>query len=305
MKQYLTLLQQVLDEGIETADRTGIWTKKIFWAQMKYNLADGFPLVTTKKTFLRAIFVEMIWLIRWATNIKYLVDRNVRIWNERPFQKYIDDNKLTNEFPRYSDVWKEKMDRFVEQIKTDESFASQRGDLWPVYGKQRRDFWGQGVDQLAIAIDQIRNNPNSRRIIVNARNPAQLDEMLLPPCHMFYQWNVDTTNNILNLQMYQRSADMFLWVPFNIASYSLLLILVAKITGLTPGIFTHTLWDAHIYMNHLDAVNTQLSRQPHPLPKIEILKNIQSLEDLEDLEREDIQLHDYICHPRIKASVAV
>jgi len=305
MKQYLSLLQNIKETWVETADRTWVGTKKIFWAQMKYNLADGFPLVTTKKTFLRAVFVELIWLIRGETNIKYLVDRNVRIRNERPFQKYIDDNNLTADYPRYSDLRKEKMNRFVEKIKIDDNFAQLRWDLWPVYGYQWRNYGGQWVDQLATALEQIKSNPNSRRIIINARNPAQLEEMLLPPCHMFYQWNVDTTNNILNLQMYQRSADMFLWVPFNIASYSLLLILVSKITWYSPGTFTHTLWDAHIYTNHIEAVNTQLSRDPYPLPKIEILKELQSINDLEDLEREDIKLLNYISHPRIKASVAV
>ena len=308
MKQYLDLLQHIKDHGVNKNDRTWVGTRGIFWAQMKFDLAQGFPLVTTKKTFLRAIIVELIWLVRGETNIKYLVDRNVRIWNERPFQKYLEDNNLEEKYPKYSEAWKEKMTEFVETIKTkdaDDPFVQKRWDLWPVYGHQRRNFNSEGVDQLRIAIEQIKNNPTSRRIIVNAWNPAQLKEMLLPPCHMFYQFNVDTTNNKLHLQMYQRSCDMFLGVPFNIASYSALLILIAKITGYKPWTFVHTLGDAHIYQNHRDAVNEQLSREPYPLPELKIKKNIKTLEDIEQLERDDFELINYQSHPRIPAPVAV
>lgn len=264
--------------------------------------------MTTKKTFLRAIIVELIWLTRGDTNIKYLVDRNVKIWNEWPFQRYLRDNNLEENFPKYSDARKEKMKWFVDEIKNlpaDDEFVLKRGDLGPVYGKQWRNFNDQGVDQLANAIEQIRTNPTSRRIIINAWNPVQIKDMLLPPCHMFFQFNVDTTNNKLHLQMYQRSADMFLGVPFNIASYSTLLLLVAKITGYEAGDFVHTLGDAHIYQNHREAVNEQLSRSPLPLPTLEVLKDITTLEDIQNMEREDFDLQNYQSHGRISAPVAV
>lgn len=308
MKQYLDLLQHIKDTGVDKDDRTGVGTRGIFGAQMRYDLSEWFPLVTTKKTYLRGIIVELIWLVRGETNIKYLVDRDVRIWNERPFQNYLKKNSLEAEFPQYSDIWHEKMQRFVDEIKrlpANDEFVVQWGDLGPVYGHQRRNFNSEGVDQLAIAIEQIRKNPTSRRIIVNAWDPVQLSEMLLPPCHMFYQFNVDTTNNKLHLQMYQRSADMFLGVPFNIASYSTLLMLIAKITGYEPGTFVHTLGDAHIYQNHRDAVNEQLSREPRQFPELKLLKDIQTLEDIESLEREDFELVGYDPHPRISAPVAV
>lgn len=308
MNQYLTLLKHIKEHGVDSSDRTGIWTRKVFGAQMRYDLQKGFPLVTTKKTFLRGIVVELIWLVRGETNIKYLVDRNVRIWNERPFQHYLKQNNLEDQFPKYSDVWHEKMTEFVETIKTkepDDPFVQKRWDLWPVYGYQWRNFNGSWVDQLQQAVDLIRMDPESRRIIVNAWNPAQIDHMLLPPCHMFYQLNCDTANNKLHLQMYQRSCDMFLGVPFNIASYSTLLLLLAKITWYEPGTFVHTLGDAHIYQNHRKAVDTQLSREPFPLSQLRILKNIKTLEDIEQLEREDFSLENYQSHGRIKAPVAV
>ena len=275
---------------------------------MRFDLADWFPLVTTKKTFLRWIVVELIWLIRWETNIKYLVDRNVRIWNERPFQNYLNKNNLEEEFPKYSEAWKEKMTRFIQTIKEkdfNDPFVQERWDLGPVYGYQWRNYNGAWVDQLAQAIELIRSNPTSRRIIVNAWNPAQIQDMLLPPCHMFYQMNVDTTNNKLHLQMYQRSCDMFLWVPFNIASYSTLLLLLAKITWLEAWTFVYTQGDTHIYQNHRDAVNEQLTRDPLPLPELKLLKDIKTLEDIEALEWEDFELVNYQSHSRIKAPVAV
>ncbi len=308
MKQYLDLLKDIRDNGIWKDDRTGTWVRGIFGMQAKYNLEDGFPLVTTKKTFLRGIVVELIWLIRWETNIKYLVDRDVHIWDEWPFQNYIDSNNLRDKFPMYSEAWFEEKTRFIEKIKSlpsTDKFVVKWGELGPVYGHQWRNFNSEWVDQLKNAIEQIKNNPTNRRIIVSAWNPAQIDQMLLPPCHAFFQFNVDTTNNKLNLQLYQRSADMFLWVPFNIASYSTLLLLVAKITWLKPWTFTHTLWDAHIYNNHVEQVNLQLSREPFSLPELKILKNIKTLEDLEDLEWSDFKLENYQCHDRIAAPVAV
>lgn len=308
MKQYLELLKNIKDNGIWKDDRTWTWVRWLFWMQAKYDLADWFPLVTTKKTFLRVILVELIWLLKWETNIKYLVDRNVKIWDEWPFQNYLDSNNLAEKFPKYSNEWIEEKNKFIEKIKNlpaDDTFVIKWGDLWPVYWHQWRNFNSQWVDQIKNAIEQIKQNPTNRRIIVSAWNPVQINEMLLPPCHAFFQFNVDTTNNILNLQMYQRSADMFLWVPFNIASYATLLILIAKITWLKAGTFTHTLGDAHIYNNHIEQVNTQLSRNPFSLPELKILKDIKTLEDLEKLEWEDFELINYKCHEKITAPVAV
>lgn len=308
MKQYLDLLKDIKENGIGKDDRTGTGVRGLFGMQAKYNLDDGFPLVTTKKTFLRIIIVELIWLIRWETNIKYLVDRKCHIWDEWPFQNYLEKNNLAEKFPKYSDEWMEEKKKFITKLQDlpqEDEFVKKWWDLWPVYGHQWRNFNSQGVDQLKNAISQIKNNPTNRRIIVSAWNPVQIDDMLLPPCHAFFQFNVDTTNNRLNLQLYQRSADMFLWVPFNIASYSTLLMLVAKITGLTPGTFTHTLGDAHMYNNHVDQVNQQLWNEPLPLPELKILKDIQTLEDIETLEWADFELLNYTSHGVIKAPVAV
>lgn len=308
MKQYLDILQKIFDEGVEVTDRTGVGTKSVFGMQARYDLREGFPLVTTKKTFLRGIVVELIWLIRWDTNIKYLVDRKVGIWNEWPFQNYLKLNNLEEKFPSYSDEWMEEKKAFIEKIRelpADDDFVVKYGDLGPVYGKQWRDFNGEWVDQIQNLVERIKSNPECRRLIVSAWNPAQIQSMLLPPCHSFFQFNVDTTNNVLNLQLYQRSADTFLGVPFNIASYSTLLMLIAKITGYTPGTFVHTLWDAHIYQNHYDQVHLQLSRDPLPLPELKLLKDVKTIEDIEKLEWEDFELLWYESHERIVAPVAV
>lgn len=308
MKQYLDLLREIKQNWIERNDRTWTWTIGIFGMQAKYNLADWFPLVTTKKTFLRWIIVELIWLIRGETNIKYLVDRDVHIWDEWPFQNYLKENNLEEKFPKYSEKWIEEKKNFTEKIKNlaeNDEFVKKYWDLWPVYWKQWRNFNWENIDQLKNAVELIKNNPENRRIIVSAWNPAEIEEMLLPPCHCFFQFNVDTKNKKLNLQLYQRSADMFLWVPFNIASYSALLLLISKITWLKPGVFTHTLWDAHIYKNHLEQVDLQLSREPFPLPELNILKEIKNLEDLEKLEWSDFELKDYKSHEAIKWAVAV
>ncbi|MDD3144621.1 MAG: thymidylate synthase [Candidatus Gracilibacteria bacterium] len=308
MKQYLELLKDIRDNGIGKDDRTGTGVRGLFGMQAKYDLKQGFPLVTTKKTFLRGIVVELIWLIRGETNIKYLVDRDVHIWDEWPFQNYIDLNKLNEQFLKYSEVWFAEKTRFIEKIKSlpeTDQFVIKYGDLGPVYGHQWRNFNSEGVDQIKTAIEQIKTNPTNRRIIVSAWNPAQLSEMLLPPCHAFFQFNVDTTNKELNLQLYQRSADMFLGVPFNIASYATLLLLISKITGYKAGTFTHTLGDSHIYNNHIDQVNLQLSREPLALPVLKILKDIKTLEDLENLEWDDFELVNYKSHERITAPVAV
>lgn len=308
MKQYLELLREIRENWIEKDDRTWTWTKSIFWLQAKYDLSLWFPLVTTKKTFLRWIIVELIWLIRGETNIKYLVDRDVHIWDEWPFQNYLKENDLEKNFPKYSTKWLEEKKNFIEKIKSlpeNDAFVKKYWDLGPVYWKQWRNFNWQNIDQIKNAIFQIKNNPENRRIIVSAWNPVEIEKMLLPPCHSFFQFNVDTKNKKLDLQLYQRSADMFLWVPFNIASYSALLILISKITWLKPGNFIHTLWDAHIYKNHFEQVDLQLSRKPLKLPELNILKEVKTLEDLENLEWSDFELKNYESYESIKAPVAV
>jgi len=323
MKQYLDLLREIQDAWVHKDDRTGTWVTSVFGMQAKYNLADWFPLVTTKKTFLRIIIVELIWLIRGETNIKYLVDRKCHIWDEWPFQNYLEQNGLAEKFEKHSEEWLAEKKVFIQKIKdlpADDEFVVKWWDLGPVYGHQWRNFNGghthafktgntdtanTWVDQIAKVIDTIKNNPTDRRIIVSAWNPAQKDDMLLPPCHAFFQFNVDTTNNVLNLQLYQRSADIFLGVPFNIASYSTLLMMIAEITGLKAGTFVHTLWDAHIYDNHVDQVNEQLTRDPLPLPELKINKKLTCLEDIENLEWEDFELLNYQSHWVIKAPVAV
>lgn len=323
MKQYLNLLQKIKDNWVHKDDRTGTGVTSVFGMQSRYNLQDGFPLVTTKKTFLRIIIVELIWLIRGETNIKYLVDRKCHIWDEWPFQNYLEQNGLADGLEKHSEQWLAAKKEFIDKIKNlpaDDDFVVRWWDLGPIYGHQWRNFngghshafktWNQdttntGVDQITHIIDTIKNNPTDRRIIVSAWNPAQKDDMLLPPCHAFFQFNVDTTNNILNLQLYQRSADIFLGVPFNIASYSTLLMMIAEITGLTAGSFVHTLWDAHIYDNHVDQVDEQLSREPLSLPELKINKTLKTLEDIENLEWSDFELIDYKSHWAIKAPVAV
>lgn len=322
-QQYLDLLRTIKEKWVHKDDRTGTWVTSYFWMQSRYDLQDWFPLITTKKTFLRIIIVELIWLIRGETNIKYLVDRKCHIWDEWPFQNYLEKNQLTEKFPKYSEQWMEEKKNFISKIKelpADDPFVLQWWDLGPVYGHQWRNFnWGHThafttwnmdptntwVDQLQKVVDTIKNNPTDRRIIVSAWNPTQKDDMLLPPCHAFFQFNVDTTNNLLHLQLYQRSADIFLGVPFNIASYSALLIMIAEITWLKPGTFVHTLGDAHIYDNHVDQVDEQLSREPFPFPQLKINKKLQTLEDIENLEWEDFELIWYESHGVIKAPVAV
>ena len=308
MKQYHKLLENIMQNGEESDDRTWVGTKSIFGAQTRYNLQDWFPLVTTKKTFLRGIVVELIWLIRWETNIKYLVDRKVGIWNEWPFQNYLKKRKLEEKFPKYSEEWLKEKEKFIEKIQklpADDDFVQEYWDLGPVYGKQWRDFNKEWVDQLTKVIERIKTHPECRRLIVSAWNPAMIDDMLLPPCHAFFQFHTNKKTNTLDLQLYQRSADTFLWVPFNIASYSILLMLVAKITGYKPWTFVHTLWDAHIYKNHYEQVAEQLSRVPYDLPELKILKNLETLEDIEKLEWEDFELVNYKSHSTIKAPIAV
>ena len=288
MKQYLDLIRKVLNEGTKKEDRTWTGTISYFGYQMRFNLEDGFPLVTTKKVHLKSIIHELLWFIHGDTNIKYLVDNGVSIWNDWPYKKY-------TESPEFSG---ESMEEFVEKIKNDDEFAKKWGDLGPVYGKQWRNF--EGVDQLKNIIDEIKRNPDSRRLIVSSWNPKEVPNMALPPCHSLYQFYV--IDGKLSLQLYQRSGDIFLGIPFNIASYALLLMMVAKVTGLKPGTFVHTIGDAHIYLNHIEQVNLQLSREPFPLPKMIIHRDT---DNIEDFKYEDFELVDYQCHGRIKGAVAV
>ncbi len=292
MKQYLDFIKHILDNGTKKEDRTGVGTISTFGYQMRFDLSKGFPLLTTKKVYLRAIIHELLWFIKGDTNIKYLVDNNVKIWNDWPYKKYT----LSKEYKG------ESMDEFIEKIKTDEEFAKVWGELGPVYGHEWRHFDGQDCykDQLAWVINEIKTNPNSRRLIVNAWQAAYVDQMALPPCHMAFQFYVN--NGKLSCQLYQRSADAFLGVPFNIASYSLLTMMIAKICNLEVGEFIHTFGDCHIYLNHLDQIDEQLSRTPRNLPQMIIKRKV---DNIEDYTFDDFELVGYDPHPAIKGAVAV
>lgn len=264
MKQYLDLCQRVLNEGTEKHDRTGTGTISVFGHQMRFNLEEGFPLLTTKKLHLKSIIYELLWFLKGDTNVKYLQDHGVRIWNE---------------------------------------WADENGELGPVYGHQWRswpDYQGGHIDQITQLVEQIKKNPDSRRHIVSAWNVAEVNNMALPPCHTLFQFYV--ADGRLSLQLYQRSADIFLGVPFNIASYALLLQMMAQVTGLKAGDFVHTFGDAHIYLNHIEQVKLQLTRDPRPLPKMLINPDVK---DLLDFKFEDFQLVDYDPHPHIAGVVAV
>ena len=292
MKQYLELCQKVLEEGYYKDDRTNTGTVSYFGAQMRFNLQDGFPLLTTKRVHLKSIIYELLWFIKGDTNIKYLVDHDVRIWNEWPYET----------FKKSSDYNGETIEEFVEKIKIDDEFAKKHGDLGPVYGKQWRNFGidKYSVDQLGNVIQQIKENPTSRRLIVCAWNPLEIDQMALPPCHSLFQFYVN--DNKLSCMLYQRSADLFLGVPFNIASYALLTMMVAKVCNLELGDFVHTLGDAHIYSNHFEQIKKQLARTPRALPKMNILRDVKNIEDF---VFEDFELVDYNPHKGIKGKVAV
>ncbi len=264
MRQYLDLMQHILDHGVDREDRTGTGTLSVFGHQMRFDLAEGFPLVTTKKCHLRSIVHELLWFLKGDTNVKYLNDNGVSIWNE---------------------------------------WADENGDLGPVYGKQWRSWQcpdGQTIDQIDQVVTSLTQNPYSRRHLVVAFNPADVNQMALPPCHAFFQFYV--ARGKLSCQLYQRSADVFLGVPFNIASYALLTMMIAQVTKLQPGEFIHTLGDAHLYSNHLDQARLQLSREPKALPTLEINPEVN---DLNDFAYEDFQLKNYDPHPHIKAEVAV
>lgn len=264
MKQYLDLLSHILENGNEKTDRTGTGTKSVFGYQMRFDLQKGFPLLTTKKLHTRSIFHELLWFLKGDTNIKYLHDNKVTIWDE---------------------------------------WADENGDLGPVYGKQWRAWQGADgkiTDQISQLIHQIKNTPDSRRMLVSAWNVGEVEQMALPPCHIVFQFYV--ANNKLSCQLYQRSADVFLGVPFNIASYALLTEMIAQVCGLKAGEFIHTLGDAHLYLNHLDQARLQLSRMPYELPKLVLNPEVK---DIFDFTYEDIKIENYVSHPHIKAEVAV
>jgi hypothetical protein len=264
MKQYLDLLNKVLREGVEKSDRTGTGTKSIFGYQMRFDLSEGFPLLTTKKLHLKSIIYELLWFLRGDQNIAYLHDHGVSIWDE---------------------------------------WADEQGNLGPIYGVQWRSWprYDKGsIDQIKSVIEEIKRQPDSRRMLVSAWNVAQLNEMRLPPCHILMQFNVAAGK--LSLQLYQRSADLFLGVPFNIASYSLLLMMISQVVGLQPGTFVHTLGDAHLYLNHIEQAKLQLEREPRPLPQMKINPEVK---DIDAFRYEDFLLEDYNPYPHIKASVAI
>ncbi len=288
MKQYLDLVKNVLNEGIKKEDRTGTGTISYFGYQMRFNLEDGFPLLTTKRVHLKSIIHELLWFIAGDTNIKYLVDHDVRIWNEWPYAA----------FQKSAEYQGETIEEFVEKIKTNDAFAKKYGNLGPVYGKQWRNF--NGVDQLEWLINEIRKNPTSRRLIISAWNPSEIEDMALPPCHCFMQFYVNEGK--LSCQLYQRSADIFLGVPFNITSYSLFTMMIAQVCNLKPGTFVHTIGDAHIYLNHLEQVNRQLKREPRALPTMRLNPNVKSIYDF---TFEDFTLEGYDPHKGIKGKVAV
>ena len=264
MKQYLDLLDTILNHGVKKTDRTGTGTISYFGYQMRFDLADGFPLLTTKKVHLKSIIYELLWFLNGDTNVKYLQDHGVRIWNE---------------------------------------WADPNGDLGPIYGYQWRHWRtpdGKEIDQIANIVNALKNNPDSRRHIVSAWNPADVDDMALPPCHTMFQFYV--ADGRLSCQLYQRSGDSFLGVPFNIASYALLTMMMAQVCGYKPGVFVHTLGDAHIYLNHLEQVNTQLQRTPYPLPTMRINPDVK---DIFSFQYEDFTLENYQCHPTIKGVISV
>lgn len=305
MRQYLELLEDIKKNGVRKDDRTGVGTISVFGRQLRFDLSEGFPLLTTKKMFTRGIIHELIWFLKGSTNIKYLVDNDVHIWDEWPYRHYlISQGKQVPDSS--SQTWKTGIKQFTDKIKADDKFAKEWGELGPVYGYQWRS-WptpnGKHIDQIAKVIEDITKNPNSRRIIISAWNVADIDEMAkagLPPCHLLFQFYV--AEGRLSCQMYQRSADTFLGVPFNIASYSLLTMMIAQVTGLKPGNFVHTFGDTHLYLNHLEQVDLQLSRQPRPLPQMKINTGVKSIDDF---KIDDFELVGYDPHPAIWAPIAV
>ncbi|MBK8704616.1 MAG: thymidylate synthase [Saprospiraceae bacterium] len=301
MKPYHSLLRHILDTGVRKSDRTGTGTISVFGYQMRFDLQEGFPLMTTKKVHLKSIIYELLWFLKGDTNIRYLVQNGVNIWNEWPFQHWLRDNGLEGEYPKYTAGWREKRDWFVQEFIANEELAAKWGELGPVYGYQWRNF--DGVDQISQLIHDIKRNPDSRRLIVSAWNPKDIPVMAksgLPPCHTMFQFYV--AEGKLSCQLYQRSADVFLGVPFNIASYALLTLMVAQVCGLQPGDFVHTFGDVHLYLNHIEQAQLQLSREPKQLPTMVVNP---AVDDIFAFQYEDFELRGYDPYPAIKADVAV
>ena len=297
--QYLNLLTDILENGTKKEDRTGTGTYSVFGRQMRFDLSQGFPLLTTKKVYLRSIIYELLWFLMGESNIKFLVDNNVRIWDDWPYRFYKESQEKSGKNPL-------SQGDFIQKIKNDGIFAKKWGELGPVYGVQWRhwkDSKGREIDQIANVIESIKTNPSSRRHIVSAWNPAEIEQMAvsgLPPCHTLFQFYVNEGR--LSCQLYQRSADMFLGVPFNIASYSLLTLMFAQVTGLAPGEFVHTFGDAHIYKNHLKQVQEQLTRSPRPFPNLKLNPKVK---DIDSFSFTDFTLENYNPHPPIQAPIAV
>ena len=290
MKQYLDLCRHVLEHGEDRGDRTGTGTRSLFGYQMRMDLREGFPLLTTKKVFFRGLAEELIWIISGNTNIQPLVKKNVKIWNDWPYDAY----------KKSADYQGEGMEEFIARIADDDAFAAKYGNLGPVYGHQWRDFFG--IDQLKDLIRGLREDPFSRRHILCAWNPAQIQEMALPPCHAFIQFYVSADRKYLSCQLYQRSADIFLGVPFNIASYALLTHMLAQVCGYEAKDFVHTFGDAHIYQDHISLIEEQLTREPLPLCRLKLNPQIQ---EIEDFTYADMELEGYVSHPAIKGKVSV
>ena len=307
--QYLDLLKNILENGTKKEDRTGVGTRSIFGAQMRFDLSKGFPLLTTKKVYLKAIIHELLWFLRGDTNIKYLVDNDVKIWNEWAYSGYLKEVGLDGKLERYSDAWNKGLEDFVNRMKEDDEFAKKYGELGPIYGKQWTSWGtadGREINQVQQAVDLIKNDPTSRRIIVCGWNIGEIEPLVKahhsapPPCHTLFQFMV--IDGKLSCQLYQRSADVFLGVPFNIASYALLTMMLAQVTGLEPGEFVHTFGDVHIYNNHVDQVKEQLSREPRPFPKMLISPDVKNIFDF---KYEDFEVVGYEPHKAIKAPIAV
>ena len=311
---YLALGKTILEEGVNKGDRTGTGTKSIFGHQMRFDLQKGFPLLTTKRIPFRLIKSELLWFIKGDTNIRYLLEQNNHIWDEWAFERYVKSTEYKGpdmtDFGRralvdekFNERYQVEMAKFTDQILQDEAFAAQYGELGNVYGSQWRNWktsQGETIDQLKDVIEMIQKTPDSRRLIVSAWNPEDVPNMALPPCHTLFQFYV--AEGKLNCQLYQRSADVFLGVPFNIASYALLTHLIAHETGLEVGEFVHTFGDAHLYVNHIEQMKEQLAREPRAFPTLKLNTDKKSIFDF---EMEDIEISDYHPHPRIKAPIAV
>ncbi|HAO6037276.1 TPA: thymidylate synthase [Listeria monocytogenes] len=314
MKQYLDLEKYVLENGTQKGDRTGTGTISTFGYQMRFDLQEGFPIMTTKRVPFKLVVSELLWFLHGDTNIRYLLQRNNNIWNEWAFERFVKSDDYKGEDmtdfglraerdPAFKEVYQAEMEKFKTRILEDEAFANKYGELGNIYGKQWREWktsQGETIDQLADLIEMIKTNPNSRRLIVSAWNPEDIPNMALPPCHSLFQFYV--ADGKLSCQLYQRSADIFLGVPFNIASYALLTHLIAREVGLDVGEFIHTMGDAHLYNNHIEQVKEQLSRTPHKLPKLVLSDKPATIFDFDVA---DISLDGYNPDPAIKAPISV